>query len=227
MNPTARILLLFGALFLLVFGIVCLKQRLGSEQVPPAFVPAGTGEPMSESHNHRVGQPTILSPEPSSEHGFTIQPELREFRPTPLEDQRPSLEEVPVRATLPEISSEPAQLPDDSSTESFEGDSIPAQAAATLQAPIEITTTSEVADSAPPTSVMTVGDDSFWAISERVYGRGEYYKALFLLNRSVAPRPDHVAAGIELLTPSIDELQRLVPEAFSTRGQPEAAKSLP
>jgi nucleoid-associated protein YgaU len=64
-----------------------------------------------------------------------------------------------------------------------------------------------------PQVVTTESGDSLWTISERVYGRGDYYKALFLHNRALIPQPDRIAAGIQLAIPSLDELRQRFPDA--------------
>jgi nucleoid-associated protein YgaU len=61
-------------------------------------------------------------------------------------------------------------------------------------------------------TLRTLRDDSFWSISERVYGTGVYFKALYEHNRERFPEPDRIAQGREVEVPSLDELQRLYPE---------------
>jgi nucleoid-associated protein YgaU len=71
------------------------------------------------------------------------------------------------------------------------------------------------------TSVVTEDNDSLWKISERVYGHGHFYKALFLHNQALVPRPDRLPPGIELATPSSETLQQLYPaECTSLPKQP-------
>jgi nucleoid-associated protein YgaU len=60
-------------------------------------------------------------------------------------------------------------------------------------------------------SVLTVANDSLWTISERAYGNGLFYQALFALNRDRVLRPDRIAPGIEILTPPLAELRQRFP----------------
>lgn len=69
------------------------------------------------------------------------------------------------------------------------------------------------AEPAPPLDyVLTESQDSFWRISERVYGTGKYYKALYQHNRRAVLRPDQLEAGIQILTPPLDELRAMYPQ---------------
>jgi nucleoid-associated protein YgaU len=73
-----------------------------------------------------------------------------------------------------------------------------------------------------PLRVQTRENDSFWSISERVYGTGAYYKALYQVNRDRVPLPDRIPAGLEILTPPRAELHRLYPDLCQS-----AAKAAP
>ena len=71
----------------------------------------------------------------------------------------------------------------------------------------------------PTTAIRPIGgtlralrDDSFWSISERVYGTGVYFKALYEHNRERFPEPDRIAQGGEVEVPSLDALKRLYPD---------------
>jgi nucleoid-associated protein YgaU len=61
--------------------------------------------------------------------------------------------------------------------------------------------------------VVTETDDSLWRVSKMVYGRGDFYKALYLHNKAQLAYPDRIAAGIQIVTPSAAELRRLYPSA--------------
>jgi len=64
-----------------------------------------------------------------------------------------------------------------------------------------------------PTTYVTVDADSFWNISKLRYGgEGKYFKALYYHNRNRILRPDQIPAGIEIETPSLEELKRLYPD---------------
>jgi nucleoid-associated protein YgaU len=56
--------------------------------------------------------------------------------------------------------------------------------------------------------------DSFWSISQRVYGTGRYFQALYEHNRRVCPQPDRLPAGLTIETPEPHLLERAYPELF-------------
>ena len=62
-----------------------------------------------------------------------------------------------------------------------------------------------------PTSIRATEHDSFWSISQRVYGVGDYYKALYSHNRDRVRRPDTIPVGLEVATPSPEDLRLLYP----------------
>jgi len=62
-----------------------------------------------------------------------------------------------------------------------------------------------------PESVRTEEQDSFWDISVRAYGVGDFYRALYYHNRQRVPRPDQIPGGLEIATPHPDQLRRLYP----------------
>jgi nucleoid-associated protein YgaU len=51
-------------------------------------------------------------------------------------------------------------------------------------------------------------NDSFWTISQRVYGSGAYFRALAEVNRSKVARPDRLQPGLVISTPPITQLER-------------------
>ncbi|MDA1054673.1 MAG: hypothetical protein O3C40_29950 [Planctomycetota bacterium] len=65
-----------------------------------------------------------------------------------------------------------------------------------------------------PEFVLTGAEDSFWSISEQVYGSGVYYRALFCHNEAKVLRPDQLQAGIEVTTPPLDVLRERYPADF-------------
>jgi len=54
-------------------------------------------------------------------------------------------------------------------------------------------------------------NDSFWTISQKLYGTGAYYEALLQHNRSKYSRADQLRWGDVVLAPSAEELARLYP----------------
>jgi len=65
-----------------------------------------------------------------------------------------------------------------------------------------------------PELVLTRPEDSFWSISERVYGSGTYYRALFRHNEANVLRPDQLRAGVEVRTPPLEVLRERYPADF-------------
>ncbi len=51
-------------------------------------------------------------------------------------------------------------------------------------------------------------NDSFWTISQRVYGSGAYFRALAEANRGKAARPDRLQPGVLISTPPIAQLEK-------------------
>jgi hypothetical protein len=81
-----------------------------------------------------------------------------------------------------------------------------------------------VSPAVPPRQLLTEPNDSFWLMSQRVYGSGQYYKALFEHNRQRVASPDQIDAGIEIDTPPLDELRALYPQLFRDSGRSSAAR---
>jgi hypothetical protein len=61
-------------------------------------------------------------------------------------------------------------------------------------------------------STIVAPDDTFWTISQRVYGTADYYKALYQHNRDRFRRPDRLPIGARVATPPAEELCRLYPQ---------------
>jgi nucleoid-associated protein YgaU len=55
-------------------------------------------------------------------------------------------------------------------------------------------------------------NDSYWTISERVYGSGAYFRALAEQNRGRAARPDRLQPGLLISTPPIAKLEKDYPD---------------
>jgi len=64
----------------------------------------------------------------------------------------------------------------------------------------------------PDKPYVVAPDDSFWSISEKAYGNGAYYRALFQYNRDRYPNADDVRPGSVLDIPPLDALKRQFPE---------------
>ena len=55
-------------------------------------------------------------------------------------------------------------------------------------------------------------NDSYWTISERVYGSGGYFRALAEQNRGKAARPDRLPPGLVISTPPVAQLEKDYPD---------------
>ena len=55
-------------------------------------------------------------------------------------------------------------------------------------------------------------NDSFWKISERIYGSGAYFRALAEHNRDICPNPHRLQTGTVIDAPEISELRAKFPE---------------
>lgn len=51
-------------------------------------------------------------------------------------------------------------------------------------------------------------NDSYWTISQKLYGNGAYFKALFEHNRKEIPRPDQLKPGMTISAPSTAALRQ-------------------
>lgn len=129
------------------------------------------------------------------------------------------------RARPDDTSSGPA-APSDSSNAAAPARAWPDQAS--YQVPAQPAIRPDVppsgAISVPPRQLVTEANDSFWLMSQRVYGSGQYYKALFEHNRQRVASPDQIDAGIEIETPPLDELRALYPQLFRDSGRSSAAR---
>jgi nucleoid-associated protein YgaU len=226
MNQGGRILLLGSSVVLLLVGVVCLRQQIGPMHAPPAFVPADA-QPGGDAR-----QPTILTADPSSELGppatgpwrepdglpvrgldgspgpsYPINPDAHGDRfPIPVDPVRPPVS-VPLSDERPRDWPPGGPAPG----EAWLSGEIGGGAAAIGGERLE-------PSAAPygPATVTTVLNDSLWWISERVYGSGLHYLALFACNRERIARPDRIVAGVELLTPPVEELRRQYPQFYAT-----------
>ena len=55
-------------------------------------------------------------------------------------------------------------------------------------------------------------NDSYWTISEKVYGNGGYFRALAEQNRGKAARPDRLPPGLVVSTPPVAQLEKDYPD---------------
>ena len=156
---------------------------------------------------------------------MSASPRLREVSPVPFDEPHSTPIDFPVNTTQPEIPREGLPVWNEAEGTAPSNRVFPGNAgSAVLPVPAQFNNRSAETrtPSAAPTTVTTAFGDSLWTISERVYGRGDFYKALFLHNRALLPRPDRIAAGIELRVPSLEELHQLFPDACPPTANPPA-----
>jgi nucleoid-associated protein YgaU len=67
--------------------------------------------------------------------------------------------------------------------------------------------------------------DSYWTISEKVYGAGGYYQALAEQNRGKVGNVDRLTPGDLIETPSLAQLERAYPELCPKPGRRETQES--
>jgi nucleoid-associated protein YgaU len=68
-------------------------------------------------------------------------------------------------------------------------------------------------------------NDSYWTISERVYGSGSYFKALAEHNRGKVPQENALAVGQRIAAPDVSELEELYPALCPKPSRRETVKS--
>ncbi|MEN6406843.1 MAG: LysM peptidoglycan-binding domain-containing protein, partial [Thermoguttaceae bacterium] len=68
-------------------------------------------------------------------------------------------------------------------------------------------------------------NDSYWIISERLYGAGAYYKALAQHNRGSSDGDDRLQPGSLILAPSLAELEKSYPDLCPKASRREAMQS--
>jgi nucleoid-associated protein YgaU len=73
---------------------------------------------------------------------------------------------------------------------------------------------SPITPSIQPGHYVTQPNDSFWSISQRVYGTGRYFQALYEHNRRLYPQPDRLPPGVTIETPESYLLERSYPDLF-------------
>ncbi|MFV1968073.1 MAG: LysM peptidoglycan-binding domain-containing protein [Pirellulaceae bacterium] len=233
MTRAAKVTLLAAILVILAFAVGQLRQQ-GGGYPPPASVSgnASTSNAHPASSQRVRQQPTILQARPALDaNGFrpNASPrngELPESAESTL-PQRPSDNLLPSPAHVPDT---PPRAPDPT----FQGESWPVSQKLGIPSPFQLdqlgagrVPAESSVDGMPPTALPSVvrppvpnqrpasipatEHDSFWNISLRVYGVGDYYKALYYHNRERVRRPDMIQPGLAIVTPSPDELRRLYP----------------
>lgn len=237
MRTAARIASLSIILVVLAAALVQLRQRLGAPPAPPASLSGPQDESWQTAapKTRLTRQPTILQARPAPAENSPAEPSSPRYwgttgadLPQPTEQPpeaffpighalsgraleypdaelgRRELARVPdARRTLPAPAGSQAAEPQQPVSDNLRSPPPPGELAS-LPAP--------AAQPEIPPCIRTEPGDSLWKISERLYGAGIYYRALYVHNRDRIPRPDQIPAGIEILTPSPAELRSLYPD---------------
>lgn len=197
-----------SVLAVLAIGVVVLSGRVA----PHAPRPAAIGSE-GESIPWRVERPTIPRPQvlqaqSAAEEDTSAAAVTSPFQQPPITSpyQAPATTVLPdhtqatptLAAPLLETTPITAPLPDVGVTEQ-PAEETPVPGASTGPS---ITETQRI---------VTTEADSFWSISERLYGSSAYYRALFHHNQSQVLRPDQLRAGMSLEIPPLDTLRALYP----------------
>ena len=69
-------------------------------------------------------------------------------------------------------------------------------------------------------------NDNYWEISRKLYGTGDFFKALFEHNRAQFPRPDQLRPGAVITCPSVAALVQTYPDLCPSPRQQEASQRI-
>lgn len=216
MNQATKLLLLAAILVLLAVMISKLQGPAPGGRRTASLRDAPRPPEHSLIQNRLSNQPRILRAKPESELQASPSPWRLEDESSP--NAPPAGPLFPTGQTLgdaPWWTDGPS--PQEPPPMTFEDDSAPGAARVVAWPPSTEEPSPWELQAVPPTSewvawVVTESQDSFWRISERVYGSGKYYRALYQHNRQAVLRPDRLEAGIRIATPPLDELRALYPQ---------------
>ncbi|HUQ68472.1 MAG TPA: LysM peptidoglycan-binding domain-containing protein [Planctomycetaceae bacterium] len=136
-----------------------------------------------------VNQPPVTLEFPETKTAST---NAREFPSDPLDTFPPVNVVVPAEKPAP-LARQPLALPVDL-------DFGPAMTTPARTLPTTI--------AAPPAGGYIVEpDDNFWAISKKLYGKGQYFQALAAHNAAVVPDPAKMRPGVRIAAPPVAELE--------------------
>jgi nucleoid-associated protein YgaU len=79
---------------------------------------------------------------------------------------------------------------------------------------------------AKPGQYVVQPNDNYWTISEKVYGSGGYFKAIFEHNRRQHPNAERLQVGESLSTPDVATLQREYPDLCPKPGHAAAPQRI-
>ncbi len=81
-----------------------------------------------------------------------------------------------------------------------------------------------VGDEPKPGQYLVQPNDSYYTISQKVYGDGGFFKAIYEHNRRQHPKPERLQVGDVLLTPDAATLQKLYPDLCPKPGRVAASQ---
>ena len=225
MNQLGKNLFLALCVVAALLVILGLKRKFGGDgEAALLSQPSEESKITSPGPVMGLPQPRVLQAKPVTQHERAIlSPTNSQY--AGLETESSSTSSVPI-APIPITVPSPRPLDAPELVPLDEPTTPPVTAGVGDELP-EATTLSEtptvpVAARPLPQFVLSDSEDSFWSISERVYGSGAYYRALFRHNEAKVLRPDQLRPGVEVTTPSLEVLRELYPSDF-----PEHPSSTP
>lgn len=224
MNQLGKNLVLSLCIVATVLVIFGMKRKFGGGEASLLSQPSGDFDQTATTTSRTAPRPRVLQAIPLTQHDDEIL--------SPTGSQLTDSQFAPARASDFPIGQIPSVNPGSAPRPLDAPELVPI--ARQLTSPATGSVGDEVTDAAPrfetpavpvatralPEFVLTDAEDSFWSISERVYGSGVYYRALFRHNEAKVLRPDQLRAGVEVRTPSLEVLKKLYPAEFP--GEPAA-----
>lgn len=185
------------------------------------------GEPAADP---RLREPVQFAPSSvTSVPGETIQAGAEEVvaePPATVEDPVSSRGGRYGRAAAPAYQAQEAEAPPEQAVEappSSSRQSAPPQGNFNARAAAPATLPTENNFARPDQNYTIEPNDNYWRISQKLYGTGAYFKALFEHNRQKFPRADRLRQGDVISAPPIDVLEKTYPD-LCPRPQQRAAE---
>ncbi|MBP85874.1 MAG: hypothetical protein CMJ64_04015 [Planctomycetaceae bacterium] len=227
MYTLVRNVVLVAALVVVAILLVRAAKQVDGPEVPEAAI-KGSSDPDTVPTKAKELPPRVLQVNPATEQRGAVSPALPQEgssygEPTPGGSFPVSRVTSPVilpetNETAPPIDSvpTPASSPDYPLPSLVDSQAIPTEGEAELSDSEDGAAEADEPVKAEPlqqttSQIITGPKDSFWSISEKAYGAGAYYRALFRHNRDQVLRPDQLRAGIEIEVPPLETLRSLYP----------------
>ncbi|HUG70077.1 MAG TPA: hypothetical protein VMM76_20170 [Pirellulaceae bacterium] len=219
MNQLGKNLVLSLCLVATLLVILGVKRKFGGE-VRPALLSQQADNSEASAPAKSSPRPRVLQAKPAAQHDHAIaSPTTTRYADSEADSSTASSYPIsPVPTAVPRSAPSarpldvPALVPFANSTPSPDTGNVSGEASES--ATVIDTPTVPVASRMLPEFVLTGAEDSFWSISEKVYGSGVYYRALFRHNESKVLRPDQLRPGIQVKTPPLEVLRERYPADF-------------